>query len=141
MRLPLPSLTMVLMSAMPILASAQATPRVDQRVIALREATLKPGVRGEDFERFFADSEAGPINRHIPGMRAYLLKGERGTRVGGYVTVYEFDSLGRRNEYFPRADTTSIRWQQLARALPANAHANLARYVELRDYTDYVVAK
>jgi hypothetical protein len=141
MRLPIPSLTMVLISAMPILASAQATQRVDQRVITLREATLKPGVRGEDFERFFADSEAGPVNRNIPGMRTYLLKGERGARISGYVIVYEFDSLGRRNEYFPRPDTTSTRWQQLARALPANAHANLARYVDIRDYTDYVIAK
>jgi len=141
MRLPLPSLTVVLVSALPILASVQSTAPVDRRVITIREATLKPGVRGEDFERFFADSEAGPVNRNIPGMRAYLLKGERGARIGGYVIVYEFDSLARRNEYFPRPDTTSIRWQQLARALPPNAHANLARYVEIRDYTDYVVAK
>ncbi|MDP9279980.1 MAG: hypothetical protein M3P00_11225 [Gemmatimonadota bacterium] len=116
-------------------------PQVDRRVIALREATLKPAVRGTDFERYFADSVAGPMNRHIPGVRAYLLKGERGARLGGYVIVYEFDSLGRRNEYFPRADTTSTRWQRLAQALPANAMDNLARYVEIRDYTDYVVAR
>jgi hypothetical protein len=141
MRLPLPSLTLVLVSAMPTLASAQATPQVDRRAIALREATLKPGIRAEDFERYVADSLAGPMNRHVPGVHAYLLKGERGARVGGYVIVFEFDSLGRRNAYFPRPDTTSTLWDQLARALPATAMDHLARYVEVRDYTDYVVVK
>lgn len=145
MRVSLLSLTMMLASVMSTLAEAQArTPTksiVDRRLIALREATLKPNVRAEDFEAYFADSLGGPMNRHIPGVRAYLLKGERGARVGGYVIVFEFDSLGRRNEYFPRSDTTSAKWDQLAKALPANAMDNLARYVEVRDYTDYVVVK
>jgi hypothetical protein len=126
---------------MPILASAQATAQVDRRVISLREATLKPGIRAEDFERYVADSLVGPMNRHVPGVHAYLLKGERGARIRGYVIVFEFDSLGRRDEYFPRPDTTSTRWDQLARALPATAMDHLAHYAEVRDYTDYVVVK
>jgi hypothetical protein len=141
MRVSLLSLTIILTSAMSTLAGAQTKPPIDRRAIALREATLKPNVRGEDFERYFADSVAGPMNRHIPGVHAYLLKGERGARVGGYVIVFEFDSLGRRNEYFPKRDTTSTRWQQLAQALPANSVDNLSRYVEIRDYTDYVVVR
>ena len=141
MRRPLIGLIVLLTSAVPIVTMAQATPRVDRRVIALRQATLKPDVRAEDFERYFADSVAAPSNRHIPGMRAYLLKGERGARVGGYVIVFEFDSLGRRNEYFPTPDTTSARFDQLAKALPANALDNLGRYAEIDKYTDYVVAK
>ena len=141
MRRPLIGLIVLLTSAMPIVTRAQ-TKRVDRRVIALRQATLKPNVRAEDFERYFADSVAAPMNRHIPGMRAYLLKGERGARVGGYVIVFEFDSLGRRNEYFPTPDTTSARFDQLAKALPANGRPdNLGRYVEIDKYTDYVVAK
>jgi hypothetical protein len=134
---------MILVSGMSTLAEAQAQtkPPIDRRLIALREVTLKPNVRAEDFERYFADSVAGPMNRYIPGVRAYLLKGERGARVGGYVIVFDFDSLGRRNEYFPKPDTTSTKWDQLARALPANALPNLARYAEVRDYTDYVVVK
>ena len=49
------------------------------------------------------------MNRHIPGVRVYLMKGERGARVGGYVIVYEFDSLERRNEYAPKPDSASER--------------------------------
>jgi hypothetical protein len=143
MRVSLLSLTMMLISAMSTVAAAQARTKttVDRRVIALREATVKPNVSAADFERYFADSVAGPLNRHIPGIRAYLLKGERGARVGGYVIVFEFVSLDRRNAYFPTPDTTSARYQQLAKALPPNAIENLARYVDIPNYTDYVVVR
>ena len=150
MRLPLTftariSLALLLASAAPGLAIAQGQkPSAGAgRVLALRDATLKSGVKGADFERYFADSVADPVNRHIPGVRIYLMKGERGARVGGYVLVYEFDSLKRRNEYFPKPDSVSARWQQLARALPPRAFDEevMAKYVDVAAYTDYVVVR
>ena len=140
MRLSLFCLTVLLVSASAEAASAQAKP-ASVRVVALRETTLKSGVSATEFERYFADSVAGPLNRHIPGVHAYLLKGERGARVGGYVIVYEFQSLARRNAYFPRADTSSAMYQRLAKALPANSMENLSRYVDVAAYTDYVVVR
>jgi uncharacterized protein (TIGR02246 family) len=113
----------------------------ETRIVSLRPATLKGGVRAEEFERFFADSVAGPIARHVPGARGYLLEGERGARVGEYVIVWEFDSRARRDEYFPKPDVSSPRWLELAKALPPNALENLSRYVEIGDYTDYVIAR
>ena len=83
------ALAIVVGSSVPHAISAQDPGPSSRRVVALREATLKNGVRGADFERYFADSVAGPMNRHIPGLRAYLMKGERGARVGAYVIVYE----------------------------------------------------
>ena len=140
--LPLPlALAIVLASGVPHAMSAQDPGPSSRRVVALREATLKSGVRGADFERYFADSVAGPLNRHIPGVRAYLMKGERGARVGGYVIVYEFDRLERRNEYFPKPDSTTERWRQLARGLPARGMEDLAKYVDIPAYTDYVVVR
>jgi len=106
-----------------------------------RRAGKLPERLAADFERYFADSVAGPVNRHIPGLRAYLMKGERGARVGGYVIVYEFDRLERRNEYFPKPDSTTERWRQLARALPARGMEDLAKYVDIPGYTDYVVVR
>ena len=114
--------------------------RLDVQLKA-KQTTLKSGVSATEFERYFADSVAGPLNRHIPGVHAYLLKGERGARVGGYVIVYEFQSLARRNAYFPRADTSSAMYQRLAKALPANSMENLSRYVDVAAYTDYVVVR
>jgi hypothetical protein len=140
MRLSLFCLTVLLASASPDLVIAQTKP-ADRRVVALREATLKSGASAAEFERFFADSVARPLNRHIPGVHAYLLKGERGARVGGYVIVYEFQSLARRNAYFPRADTTSALYERLAKAVPPNSMENLSRYVDVAAYTDYVVVR
>jgi hypothetical protein len=140
MRFSLFCLTVLLALASPDPASAQ-TKSADRRVIALREATLKSGATAAEFEKYFADSVAGPLNRHIPGAHAYLLKGERGARVGGYVVVYEFQSLARRNQYFPTPDTSSALYQRLAKALPANSMNNLSRYVDLAAYTDYVVVR
>ena len=135
------ALAIALASGLPQATSAQDPGSSSRRVVALREATLKSGVRGADFERYFADSVAGPVNRHIPGLRAYLMKGERGARVGGYVIVYEFDRLERRNEYFPKPDSTTERWRQLARALPARGMEDLVKYVDIPGYTDYVVVR
>ena len=134
-------LSFALYSVAPRLAVAQRPEPNARRVVALREATLKSGVRGADFERYFADSVAGPVNRHIPGVRAYLMKGERGARLGGYVIVYEFDSVERRNEYAPKPDSMSARLRQLARALPARGMEDLTKYVDIAAYTDYVITR
>ena len=135
------SFALSLASGAPRFALAQGAAASTRRVVALREATLRSGVRGADFERYFADSVAGPMNRHIPGVRVYLMKGERGARVGGYVIVYEFDSLERRNEYAPKPDSASERLKQLSRALPPRAMENMAKYVDIAAYTDYVIVR
>jgi len=135
------SFALLLASAAPGLATAQGQSPSASRVVALREATLKSGASAADFERYFADSVAGPINRHVPGLRVYLGKGDRGGRVGGYVIVYEFDNLARRNGYFPKPDSTSERWTQLARALPPRALEDLEKYVNVAAYTDYGIVR
>ena len=70
------SLALLLASAAPGLATAQGQSPSASRVVALREATLKSGASAADFERYFADSVAGPINRHVPGPAS--LPGEGG---------------------------------------------------------------
>lgn len=132
-------LSLLLALTVPQLAAAQ-TPGAS-RVMALRQTALKSGVSAAAVERYFADSVAGPMGRHVPGLRAYLLKGERGARIGQYVIVYEFDTLDRRNSYFPMPDSTSERWAILAPKLPARGLEDLTKYVEEAEYTDYVVLR
>ncbi|MEO7963198.1 MAG: hypothetical protein ABIT38_04725 [Gemmatimonadaceae bacterium] len=110
-------------------------------MMALRQTKLKSGVNAADFEQYFADSIAGLMGRHVPGVRAYLLKGERGARIDQYVIVYEFDSVQRRNGYFPKPDSQSGRWTRLARTLPVRGVEDLTKYVEDAEYTDYVVGR
>ena len=49
--------------------------------------------------------------------------------------------MARRNGYFPKPDSTSERWTQLARALPPRALEDLEKYVDVAAYTDYGIVR
>jgi hypothetical protein len=60
---------------------------------------LRPGVTGDDFERFVANNiEQWPT---IPGWRIAILKGDRGDQVGQYLTLVEPDSIEARDRVSP----------------------------------------
>lgn len=108
-------------------------------VLAVREAMLKAGADAQEFERHFADVVSRWWREHIPGVTAYLARGERGARTNMYLVIYEFDSLDRRNEYFPQPDVQSERFVQLAGEAP---DFGLDEYIEpVAEYTDYVVLR
>lgn len=132
---------LLLLAASPDLARGQTKGDSGGRVMALREATLKSGVSKDEFERYFSDSVAIPLSRHVPGVRAHLLRGDRGARVGGYVILFEFESVAKRNAYYPRPDSSSALYQRVAKKMPPNAIANLTHYVDIAPYTDYVVIR
>jgi hypothetical protein len=69
-----------------------------------------------------------------------LWKADRGDGVGRYLMVWEFDSIARREEYFPAATggNASDRFRQLTQSLPAS---RLREYVDVGPHTDYVVLK
>ena len=70
------------------------------KIYGLHTLELRPGVSGEDFERFVAgNSEHWPS---LPGWRIALLKGERGDQVGQYLALVEVDSIEARNRVSPR---------------------------------------
>jgi len=69
------------------------------KIYGLHSLELRPGVNGEDFERFLTDSlEQLPT---LPGWRIALLKGERGDHVGQYFALVEVDSIEARNRVSP----------------------------------------
>ena len=69
------------------------------KIDGLHTLELRPGVTGEDFERFVAGSlEQLPA---LPGWRIALLKGERGDQVGQYLSLVEVESIEARNRVSP----------------------------------------
>ena len=69
------------------------------KIYGLHSLELRPGVTGEEFERFLAGSlEQLPT---LPGWRIALLKGERGDQVGQYLALVEVDSIEARNRVSP----------------------------------------
>ncbi len=53
------------------------------------------------FEAFLIDELYPTFQRHLPGLDAYVYKGDRGENKGGYILIWSFDSVDTRNEYFP----------------------------------------
>lgn len=69
------------------------------KIYGLHSLELRPGVTGEDFERFVTTSlEQLPT---LPGWRTALLKGDRGDHVGQYLMLVEVDSIEARNRVSP----------------------------------------
>ena len=116
-------------------------------VVALREVTLKPGVDPGEFEQFVAEEFTPTFEAHVPGVRAFIMKGTRGDRKGGYAFVLIFDSENTRDFYFPTEHGGEAIVQGTALELwkPGQQVTvdRLMQYVdgisETEGYTDYVV--
>lgn len=133
-------------------ASSASTPELlttvpaaqDGALVAIRELTLKEGADPEAFEEFVADEYVPAMRRHLPGVRAMVVKGERGTDVGQYLYLWLFDSIHTRDLYFPEPDQPSELWQTVVEASDGAVEQmdnRLSEYVEaegMEEYTDYV---
>ncbi|SFR93364.1 hypothetical protein SAMN04487846_0789 [Microbacterium sp. cf046] len=69
------------------------------KIYGLHSLELRPGVAGDEFERFLA-SDAGRLPA-LPGWRIALLRGERGDHVGEYLALVEIDSVEARDRVSP----------------------------------------
>jgi hypothetical protein len=72
---------------------------------------LRPGVKGEDFERFVAQ-EALTLPRP-EGWRLSLLKGDRGKREGKYLALWEIESVAARDRVAPSSNEFSAEGQAM----------------------------
>ena len=107
------------------------------KVFSMHMIALKPGVKAEDFEKFV--TEVYPL-RSLEGMKRYLLKGDRGDRVGKYLMMLEFESVEARDRLFPAPGEMSKQAQQAFEAEAVAMEKWAAFATPVGDiYTDYVV--
>jgi hypothetical protein len=88
------------------------------KIYGLHSLELRPGVTGEELERFLMGSiEQLPA---LPGWRVALLRGERGDEVGQYLVLVEVDSIEARDRVSPNGgfDDTAEGRDWLAAAGP-----------------------
>jgi len=108
------------------------------KVYGVHVVELNEGITPEFFERFVIEEflPALPLNR-TPGVRASILKGERGARIGEYLFLFEFDSIEVRNRYFPEQFRIS---QELADLIaPLRRVSTVWDQATRRVKTDYIV--
>ena len=104
-------------------------------LFALREYEIKPGMEAE-FEEFCVNTSVPAFQKNFPGMEIYYLKGDRGARKGKYAAILSFESIEKRDYFFPTHDSTNAEiadefWKMYE---TTNVESFLA---EPATYTDY----
>jgi hypothetical protein len=109
------------------------------RVLSVREFELRSGVKAEEFEKYAREELTRALSQAKTGTHFRILKGDRGDRKGGYLLIWEFESVAARNEFFPKegggaGPASQLAWKRIKLALE-----KFSIYVkEKRSYTDYV---
>jgi hypothetical protein len=108
-------------------------------VLSIREFELRSGVKPQEFEKYARDELTRALSQAKTGTRFRILKGDRGDRKGGYLLIWEFESVAARNEFFPKegggaSPACQQAWKRIKLAME-----KFSIYVkEKRGYTDYV---
>lgn len=124
-------------------ASAQSSRTGTGEVIAIRECKLKAGVDSVKFERFIVEKYNPAMEGAVPGVKAFITKGYRGQKKGGYAHFFIFDSQKTLLAIVPEegkpADWFLSFWEK-----SATIRKELDDYLEadwMTTYTDYVVLR
>jgi hypothetical protein len=116
------------------------------KVYGLHMIGLRPGVNGEDFEKFFREKVV-PLPKYT-GWKGYLLKGDRGDREGKYLLMIEIESVEARDRYAPGEGESdeARRYHEVYREANPEAKSVFDEWDKLASgwgaptiYTDYVV--
>jgi len=108
-------------------------------VISVREFELRSGVKPQEFETYARQELTRALSQAKTGTRFRILKGDRGDRKGGYLLIWEFESVAARNEFFPKegggaSPACQQAWKRIKLAME-----KFSIYVkEKHSYTDYV---
>ena len=110
-------------------------------LVAVRPLQVKAGSEGA-FEKFVTSDLYPEFARHLPGVRAYVFKGDRGEGKGGYILLWSFDTVDRRNAYFPSSDGDASEdfMKENAKLTPVNDRMAefLSEEMTAASYTDYI---
>jgi len=105
-------------------------------VSSIREFELRSGLKAEEFQKYAREELARALSQAKTGTHFRILKGDRGDRKGGYLLIWEFESVAARNEFFPKEGGGACQqaWKRIKLAME-----KFSIYVkEKRSYTDYV---
>ena len=108
-------------------------------VVSVREFELRSGVKPEEFETYVKQELTRALSSSKTGAHFRILKGDRGDRKGGYILIWEFESVEARNAFFPKegggaSPACAQSWKRIKLAME-----KFSIYVkEKHSYTDYV---
>jgi hypothetical protein len=112
---------------------------LEQPVFSIREFELRSGVKPEEFETYVRQELTHALSQAKTGAHFRILRGDRGDRKGGYILIWEFESVAARNEFFPKegggaSSACQQQWKRIKLAME-----KFSIYVkEKHSYTDYI---
>lgn len=116
------------------------------KIMAYRPLTLLEGTNALDLERFGREQLTPIFKNQVPGVKSYIIKGERGDNKDNYVHLLIFDNKATRDFYFPWEHSGESNIPEVALKLwrPGQIMLldSLPKYVkplqEITNYTDYI---
>jgi hypothetical protein len=106
------------------------------KIYSVTPLDLHPGVKGEDFERFWLE-EYALLGQRV-GWQSHILKGDRGERVGQYAVIWEFPSVESRDRVEPVDGQFSEEGLRLLGPEFQTLNQKLDTFVTGWPFTDYV---
>jgi len=125
----------------PSCQTTPATPSIEEsdRLVGVHTLQLNEGVTPEQFEAFvagpFAEFWAAPIG----GLQLGVAKCDRGANLGGYELAFFFDSVARRNAFFPTPTETTALWEEEMEPRVGPVMEQLFGLCSSVGYTDYAI--
>lgn len=116
------------------------------RIMAFRPLTLLETTSAEDLEKFGREQLTPTFNKYVPGVKSYIIKGQRGDNKGKYAHLLIFDNESTRDFYFPYEHSGESNIPEAALKLwrPGQIMLldSLPKYTkplqEITEYTDYI---
>jgi uncharacterized protein YceK len=107
-------------------------------VYSLRSIELLEGIDAASLEVFVKDEFKNAFSTPTHGIRAFIVKGDRGEAKGEYKIVVVFDSKKTRDKYFPIEDgDASKSLQEDATPNQVAVLEKLATLVKIGEYSDF----
>ena len=124
----------------PAARSTESFPTGDARpMIGVHDLELVEGVSADEFEAFVSGPFSTCFTKPVGGLVVKIQKCDRGRGVGDYCAVWSFDSVARRNAYFPADGSPTASFADEVAAKLPSAWTRLWEMCDSTGFTDYVV--
>ena len=124
----------------PAARSTESFPTGDARpMIGVHDLELVDGVTPDEFEAFVSGPFSSCFTKPVGGLVVKIQKCDRGRGVGDYCAVWSFDSVARRNAYFPADGSPTASFSEEVAAKLPPAWSRLWEMYDSVEFTDYVV--